>query len=103
MKLFAYIFAVYLLMLTGIPCRDIAGQNLLHASAITSHSTDGQHHDADHCSPFCTCDCCACPAANPDNVIDFTSFPYLQKFVSNYSSSYISSLFVTIWQPPKLS
>jgi len=103
MKLFAYILSLYILLLIGIPCGDASGCNMLHESGIASPSTEHHHNDVDHCSPFCTCDCCACPAANPDNVNDFTIFSLFQKYNSEFSSAYISALFISIWQPPKLS
>jgi hypothetical protein len=58
MKAFVIILSVYCILLSGIPCADI---DVTHASANASYSlpvAPDNHNDADHCSPFCTCQCC---------------------------------------------
>jgi len=103
MKLFAYILSVYILVLTGFPCSEVSEENIWHKSGLSQQIPNDGHDNTDHCSPFCTCDCCTCPVVHTENVIGFAIFPFSQKYISVYSSAYISSLFVSIWQPPKLS
>jgi hypothetical protein len=58
-KLFAYILSVYVMALMVLPCIDMPMDNTLHKAEIL-HSNNSFDHpgDADHCSPFCTCQCC---------------------------------------------
>lgn len=103
MKLFTSIFSIYILLLTGLKCVDVPSSNDLTKIEINSSGNDGNHHDTDHCSPFCICDCCVTPVIqqNSSPYTDHLEFTNLEYPV--YSVSYISSLFVTVWQPPKLS
>ena len=59
MKIFAYILSIVVLFLTANPCIDELKNNALQKSEI-SHNTNNDNHqnDKDHCSPFCTCQCC---------------------------------------------
>ena len=59
MKIFAYIVSVIILMLTVNPCIDEHKANAIHNSEISQASNHENHeNEADHCSPFCTCQCC---------------------------------------------
>jgi hypothetical protein len=58
MKLFAYILVFVVLALTAIPCVDVPKDNSVQKIEL-SNTTSGHHqNNADHCSPFCTCQCC---------------------------------------------
>jgi hypothetical protein len=59
MKYFAYILSFIVIALTVNPCIDGLKDSTLQKSEI-SHSQDNSNHqnDTDHCSPFCTCQCC---------------------------------------------
>jgi hypothetical protein len=103
MKFFASILSVYILLLTATPCVDTLQDNNLLRLGLSSHNTDNNHSDANRCTPFCTCDCCIIPVIQQDSSIQFDCFDYIYREYTDYSVSYISSLFVTIWQPPKLS
>ena len=103
MKIVASILSLYILVLTTIPCVDVAAINTFHNSELTQTGTDGHHSDFDRCSPFCSCDCCTSPVMQQDYIIRFSCSTILQKLIFEYSKSYISSLFTSIWQPPKIS
>ena len=103
MKLFACILSLYILALTAMPCVDVHQDCLLHKAELSQSTNDSHKDDVDRCSPFCTCDCCTSPVLQKDNVIHFNCTPIPQKCEIGYSSSYISSLFTTIWHPPKIS
>ena len=102
MKVLALILSVYVLVLTAIPCVDVPKDDNLHKTEITNSSSDQHEHTTDLCSPFCTCDCCVSPIINNSTIV-FTCTPITQKITTAYYNSFVSSLFATIWQPPKLS
>jgi hypothetical protein len=104
MKNFAFILSVYIMVLTAIPCVDKPENEPLHKSEITQKSSDNHHHsDSDHCSPFCTCNCCACPVIQQELAINFESIPFqLETFSSDLTNLFISRPNEAIWQPPKI-
>ncbi len=58
MKIAAYILSFIVLLLSVTPCVDNNNTNCGQQTEI-DHSTSGSHqNDLDHCSPFCTCQCC---------------------------------------------
>jgi hypothetical protein len=103
MKLFASILSLYILFLTTIPCVDAQADNALQKNEISQNTSDNQQNDADCCSPFCSCDCCTSPVLYQDFIIYLNYSTIPQKFKIDYLSSYVSSLFTSIWQPPKIS
>lgn len=102
MKFFVYILSLYILVLIAIPCIDKPVVNTIQKIEL-SHNDNNHQSNSDRCSPFCTCDCCIIPVIQQDSSIQFDCFDYIYREYTDYSVSYISSLFVTIWQPPKLS
>ena len=59
MKIFAFILSVYIIWLTAIPCIDVAKDNTVNKIELSKQNQDNRHQDdSDHCSPFCTCNCC---------------------------------------------
>ena len=61
MKYLAFLFSVYLLALSFVPCSDTAETHDKDAtSKIASHSDSTHSHEGtgDICSPFCACACC---------------------------------------------
>jgi hypothetical protein len=103
MKLFLFIFSFYILYLITLPCVDEHLSCMAHQTDIAQSPSDHQHPGADHCSPFCTCDCCVVPFVHADQAIHMDSFAIPQEFISALPLTYGHSLFANIWQPPKLS
>ena len=63
MKYFCYIFSLYFLALSVMPCSDIHDMNSSVGSEFASISTDNHSNcpheeEQDFCSPFCVCSCC---------------------------------------------
>jgi hypothetical protein len=102
MKFFAFILSVYFLALTITPCIDVPKDDSLQKVELSKRVPVNSQNEADHCSPFCACSCCATPVISQVYVIHFDSFLHAQKYFPNYSSGYIASLYVSIWQPPKI-
>jgi hypothetical protein len=103
MKFLAVILSVYVFLLTTLPCADGLAENLVNKAEAVHHSSAGQHHACDHCSPFCTCDCCASPVIAQANFVNFESSSISEKFITVYTSDYHSSSHFFIWHPPKIS
>jgi hypothetical protein len=59
MKILAYILCVVVLALSVMPCIDEHSDNTLQKIELTQSTNTSNHQsDTDHCSPFCTCQCC---------------------------------------------
>jgi hypothetical protein len=102
-KIVALILAFYVLALLTIPCIDVLKDNQLHKTELACSSSDHQNDHANHCSPFCTCDCCVSPIIN-NSFFQFSDvLTVVQKLTTVYNVSFVSSIFASIWQPPKLS
>ncbi|MCK9641367.1 MAG: hypothetical protein M0R39_15795 [Prolixibacteraceae bacterium] len=104
MKLIVTILSFYILMLTAVPCSHaVAGHStckMEQSKSMTNHHDSGL--EIDHCSPFCTCNCCATPVVTSDAILQFTFVKYCQHNYPGYYSTFTTSFFATIWQPPQL-
>ncbi|MCK9203811.1 MAG: hypothetical protein M0P58_05155 [Bacteroidales bacterium] len=101
-RILAILLALYILVLTFIPCVD----ETLHCCEIThlalTTTTNDTHSDQhDTCSPFCTCSCCslAMEITLPMVMIFVNSDP-LRLEVWDIIPLH-SSLISSIWEPPK--
>jgi hypothetical protein len=103
MKLFSVILSFYILTLITIPCVDVQTDNSIHKNEHSGSTDNQHHHDSNHCSPFCTCDCCVSPAIYQDNFIQFKTFILPETNILLYSVSYVSTIITIIWQPPELT
>ncbi len=108
MKHFTILLALYILVLSLVPCSDV------HADCNESnHQTEfsqNHHHQSDdsgfeECSPFCGCNCCNTVVGLRFEIPlkEKVSPPHttIQLLVSKQAST--SAFFGTIWQPPKLA
>jgi hypothetical protein len=103
MKLLTIILSAYVIFLTTLPCVDKLVDIKLVGNATTQCQGHSHQEDADHCSPFCTCDCCVSPVLTEDHIIPFNTYPIPEKYETVYTTAYVSMLFTYIWHPPKLS
>jgi hypothetical protein len=99
MKYLVLILSLYIFVLTSSPCVDEPAG----AYANKTEQSNNQEKSNHHCSPFCTCQCCASPVVFQEFKVSFSYVEFAEKPLSFYSSSYISTLFISIWQPPKIS
>ena len=108
MRLTAAILAILVVILSCLPCADVAalpiakteqGSPIQHP--LTQHSDD--HNDVDLCSPFCHCACYAgfsvlySPAVIPLRI----HIPTAQLH-ADFSSAEVIEISLPIWQPPQL-
>ena len=105
-KVFTLIFSFYILALSCMPCSDKDDCNYMSADQSTFATTDHSDHDSDteNCSPFCMCACCGQSFSS-----SFASYSLalhvpvsLDKFPI-YNASFVSEVYLSIWQPPKIS
>jgi hypothetical protein len=104
MKFFAFILSFYVLVLTAMPCIDVHQDNVTHKTEVSQNSQNTHHHsDADNCSPFCTCNCCATSVIFQEHRIQLTCFSFSENQYLNSASGHFFSPFYSIWQPPKIA
>jgi len=104
MKWFVYLFACYILLLSGIPCNaadECCASEINNTTAANGQKDKSDHQPTSPCSPFFTCNNCH-GVVLPDIKIEFTghllprprlSFQYTEQRLADYPS--------TIWQPPQ--
>lgn len=104
MKIFAFIMALMVLVLSFMPCMDDAyAMNSQNAKSLISKSGQPQeHNDTDACSPFCTCNCCTgfTVLLTPQNVNHSNTLSTEKS--SFHLPSKISDIALPVWQPPQL-
>lgn len=103
MKIIAFILSVYILFLTAVPCIDKPEDYAVAKSEISPLTKNHNHQDCDHCSPFCTCNCCSSPKIQQTVAIVFVNFELITEYVPVYLPGISSSPSTRIWQPPQFS
>jgi hypothetical protein len=108
MKMFWFIFSIYLALLSVFPCSDKFEFDSKPTETQTFFSSTTEHqHETEQCSPFCSCACCGISTTNLQKV-KFTFrdrkiiVDKIQLF-SLYKFRYFEEISSSIWQPPKLS
>lgn len=104
MKFVALIMAFLVLALSVMPCAD-AGTALNDSKAksdITKTTDRQDHNDADDCSPFCHCSCCAGFSINHF----FTSIALIAPHINIPTGRFLQTdaieIVLPIWQPPQI-
>ena len=106
LRIFASLLSIYILFLTAVPCCDEPlVDDPLHHTEMVQISTDNSSHadHFDHCSPFCTCNCCASQIVVEHVIMDFNIHFFIKQQNPEYTSTYISTLYYNIWEPPKIA
>jgi hypothetical protein len=104
MKFFAVILSLYVLVLTAMPCIDIPNERNLQKTELSKDLQDNhQHNDADGCSPFCTCNCCATSFIFEGYQPQYNCFASPEKQYSYSPCEEFTSPLANIWQPPKIA
>lgn len=106
MKLLPFLFAIYLLALSLMPCTDSSvcmdGKENVHMELASDTDSDHHQHE-DTCTPFCSCNCCGISMA----ILSFEKFVLEAplKYVSTTSvvNQHATTRFLhSFWQPPKI-
>lgn len=108
MKNFWLLFSLLILTLSVLPCNDKIECNDNAKTEITKQDNhDNHNHNAELCSPFCTCACCGAQLGNFESqLISFkasTNFRFKKEKISFCRKIYFSKIAYKIWQPPKIS
>src|SRR6476620_3019088 len=110
MKVFCFIFTVYVLFLSLQPCAEMTAIAEFRAGKVSQETQiqAGEQTDekTDDCSPFCICSCC-----HFSTVYQFKSFSVTNKItesvISRPNFSYQNPSYqiykTPIWQPPKFN
>lgn len=101
MRLIALVFSLYILVLTALPCTEMPEKDCSASAPISQGSTC--QNDFDHCSPFCTCNCCATAMSCQIQMVDFQVSAIVQKHETTYPTLTVIQRSGDIWQPPQLS
>jgi hypothetical protein len=104
MKWFVYLFSLYILILSGIPCNaddDCCIDEISVTSIPNKQTGDTDHKPVCPCSPFFACNTCH-GVVVPNNSIEFlrVSLP-VAKQQYNYIEQPLLDFPSSIWQPPK--
>lgn len=105
MRISTFIMAIMVLILSCIPCAEVeafGGQNESETLLIKKSDTQNLPINSDTCSPFCTCSCCLgfsiAATISPSFNLMYTC---RQKIYTPYYPQVISSISLSIWQPPQ--
>ncbi|MGB4844750.1 MAG: DUF6660 family protein [Ferruginibacter sp.] len=104
MKIFVFIFSLYLIILPGITCAAAFGctDEIQNSITQTDNHTDDEDED---CGSFCTCSCCmhivTVSTAFQEMLMEKPVINPNHFFYTNISLP--SNYFGNIWQPPRMS
>jgi len=99
-KIFAFIFSFYILLLSTVPC--CALDNCMDQTHQTNHSHE-HNSGCENCSPFNQCGNCVGFAFSPDVFQMQKPQQFMQQPFSASIQSVLPQFFSSFWQPPRLS
>ncbi|GGE97649.1 DUF6660 family protein [Flavobacterium limi] len=109
MRLAWFLFSIYLVSLALLPCNDIDDcADFAKTELHKTHSQDKKSETQnDQCAPFCSCACCGVHG------FQFQNYFYKEEKNSHFTDNkkqtvfYVynnyKTIYLGIWQPPKLS
>jgi hypothetical protein len=111
MKIFCFIFSIYLLLLSVQPCQGIAAVGFSQPKTENEQSNLQNHEETEdcethECSPFCICSCrqISVPFNFSAVAINQETAAFTKEFPKVFSQdNYHLQYFDSIWQPPKFN
>jgi hypothetical protein len=108
MNLFNFIFSIYLVALSCLPCADLEVNSLAHSSQEVSANHEKHSHDKENdlCPPFCICNCCGQQILNfnQEITLEFRKIgEEITTQIPTYKSISYSNFYGSIWQPPQIA
>lgn len=109
MKLTWFLFSIYLVSISLLPCNDIDDcTSFAKTESHQNHSGDKKSDSQnDLCAPFCSCACCGVHGFQFQNHIFEEENNASCVDVKTRNDFYIfnnyKTIYLGIWQPPKLS
>ena len=89
MKAVAIFLSFYIVLLSAIPCVDEVRHNASQKVELSPNTTNSHPNDIDHCSPFCSCQCCQAtfcvvntPVLSPSEASGIIHYEYVLNFHS---------------------
>jgi len=107
MQWIVYLFSLYIIMLSGIPCQDTDTCCAERAETETKDNPtkqDSNHNIPRSCSPFFVCGTCHLTTI-PNVQIDLTGvFRPIMKILHHFhNEESLPDFHYAIWQPPKVA
>jgi hypothetical protein len=100
------LLSIYLLVLACLPCGDREECKEPAQTCLRADTRSESHdHLAEHCTPFCTCTCCAaavCAVRTQSIPAEPAPF-YEEDAYLRYRSPFYAAVSFAIWQPPRLA
>lgn len=104
MKWLVYLFSLYVLLLSGIPC-DADDDCCRSFTEQTSHHPESEtgknHKPVSPCSPFFACGAVHAVVVPEAYVVKPLLLPPVAKLHSDYKEPQLRDFSPVIWQPPK--
>ncbi|WP_460963756.1 hypothetical protein [Spirosoma litoris] len=100
-KLWRIIWAIYVLVLSGLPCEAFCSDESTTEQTLPA---DDHRHDAG-CSPFCLCATCpGCTLPQAPQLIGaiMAISPLILAVLTSYQAPHTLDVPGRIWQPPRL-
>jgi len=100
MKIYGYILAIYIILLSAVPC--CAFDSCPDDKTEQADDHEKGDEDCGNCSPFFSCEGCAAATATYEPPeFDFTA-PAIISVYTGYKQVSLSERHIDFWQPPKL-
>ncbi len=104
MKFLLAIVSFWMLCLSFIPCTDASECDVQGNTTISAVSNHQHNHKAEHCTPFCTCSCCAIAVCSHRLIsFSFQKQLFKKKTYAMLPAPPCQNITFAIWQPPRLS
>ncbi len=101
-KMFTFLFAVYMLCLSCLPCND---KDEGFSQNISNTHEKKNHAQKESCTPLCICSCCGQTSIINSSVQKIIIEQSILQFKhTTYNNLFLSSQCLeSIWQPPRVS
>jgi len=105
MKFLFFILSLFMLYMSCLPCGDSKECNVKTPTEISATDNHQQHnHDAETCTPFCTCSCCAASTFySTFSKAQATKVTFQSEKYPLYNVTFNTETHFSIFQPPKIS
>jgi hypothetical protein len=105
MKFFFFILSLAMLYMSCLPCGDSEECNVKTEAKISATDNHQQHrHDAEACTPFCTCSCCAASVFySPFTKALANKMGFQSEKYPIHNVAFTTEAHYSIFQPPKLA
>lgn len=103
MRVVAFIMSLLILYMATLPCTDRGNSPAAGTSqSLVAEAGNHTQRQADHCTPFCVCSCCATLVIVQSPYHSNPLAPLMsKKTYTHYVNPLNMEVANTIWQPPK--